>query len=136
MAIERSIRTNMYANKAKFQYGPMTPHQTGLGNIDLDNRPINIMPHQEGEAIGQFPTIRTEESITVGDGLGFVNIPTIINGMKYSNEDAIMHYKLTGQHLGKFAPSGIKEPWSDADKAANAIHLRQEKMYTGQPSAQ
>lgn len=87
----------MYTNKAKFQYGPMTPHQIGLG---------------------------------------FVNIPTIINGMKYSNKDAIMHYKLTGQHLGKFAPSGIKEPWSEADKAANDIHLRQEKMYTGQPSAQ
>lgn len=127
----------MYPNKAKFQYGGLTPHQTALGNIDLDSRAMHITPPVKGhewfnDPFGH-PTIKTEESATINEGLGFVNIPTIIDGVDYKKgqdiSDAVMHYKLTGQHLGKFGPDGSSKPWTEADKAANDVHLRQQDKY-------
>ena len=109
----------------KLQYGEMLPGQIGLGNIDLNKRPV-YMKFSKGT-----PEIRTENSITIDDGLGFVNIPTIVNGEQLSPEDAVMVYKLTGRHLGKFSRNGGIEPWKDAANAAEQLHLKQQSRYTG-----
>jgi len=83
------------------------------GNIDLDNRKVV----KEGNAY------KTENSITIGiDGKQII-IPTIVNGKQVSEEDAIKHFKETGEQLG------VYDTIEEADKAAQKIHLRQEKKY-------
>jgi len=49
-------------------------------------------------------------------------IPTVVNGVKLSDQDAIAHFKQTGQHLGKFATPEA------ADYYANKLHSSQEAM--------
>lgn len=64
------------------------------GNIDLDNRPVlNNGPR----------SISTIQSITITiDGGRGVLIPTIVNGRRVSEEEAIQHFERTGEHLGIF----------------------------------
>jgi len=128
----------MYPFKQKLQYGEKTPHQTGLGNIDLEKRIINIVPAEKGnewykDPFGH-PIFRTEESITVDNpnGLGYVNIPTIVGGNKYNDKDAVMHYMLTGKHLGTFNGDGSMTPWKEASDSAYNVHITQQNRYTGQ----
>jgi hypothetical protein len=113
------------------QYGNPTPNQRGLGNINLDNRSIYVDgTGMQNNPLGS-PEIRTENSATIEDGLGYVNIPTVINGKQYPLKDAIDYYRMTGQHLGKFNAVGEGfQPWSEADANAEAIHLRQQSQYT------
>lgn len=89
------------------------------GNIDLTQR--KVLQNSDG-------TVSTESSITITeqgrDGKEIaVNIPTVIDGKRYSDKDAIAYYKRNGQHLGKF--SSIAE----AEAAANDTHLEQEQRY-------
>ena len=93
---------------------PPTP--TGLvepGNIDLDKRKV----------LRQGNVIKTEESMSIGTDRGEVLIPTVVDGKKLSEKEAIAHFKKTGQHLGIF-----KTP-EDADKYAQALHERQGRFY-------
>ena len=94
----------MWANAA-----PVVP-----GNIDLDHRPVLVWED------GSFST---EISISVEfDGLE-VLIPTVIDGKLVSEEEAIQHYLLTGEHLGKF--SSVEE----CESFAVELHLRQQDFY-------
>lgn len=97
---------------------PETGGPKGLletGNIDINNRPV--MKNPDG-------SISTEQSITIGiDGGKQVLIPTIINGQKVSNEQAIEHFKKTGEHLGIF------DSPENADAYGNALHERQAQFY-------
>ena len=90
----------------------------GKGNIDLNNRKV------KRNADGSFST---EKSMTVGFDDGNYLLPTIINGREVSEEEAIQHFKDTGEHLGRF----------DSDEEANAyaqlLHWRQERKYANQP---
>lgn len=96
--------------------------QKGLvepGNIDLTKR--KVLDNGDG-------TISTESSITITetgkDGKDIaVNIPTVIDGKRYSEKEAIDYYLRTGQHLGKFA--SIPE----AEAAAQATHEEQGRRY-------
>jgi hypothetical protein len=63
------------------------------GNINLSNRPV--LRNADG-------TVSTIESITVGFNGVQVLIPTIIDGKRVSEKQAIEHYRKTGEHLGKF----------------------------------
>ena len=91
---------------------------TGLvepGNIDLTKR--KVLNNEDG-------SISTESSITVTDDKGIaINIPTVIDGKRYSDREAWDYYVKTGQHLGKY------KTVEEAVKAANSVHLQQEKRY-------
>lgn len=84
------------------------------GNIDLDAR--KVLQNADG-------SISTEQSVSVNiDGVE-VLLPTVIDGKKVFLEEAIEHYRKTGEHLGKF-----KTPEA-ADAYAESLHKRQEKKY-------
>ena len=84
------------------------------GNIDLDARKPVINP--DG-------SVSTEQSISVNiDGVE-VLIPTVYDGKHHSEEDAIKHYRDTGEHLGKFS-----DPEA-ATKYADDLHNRQDEIY-------
>jgi hypothetical protein len=82
------------------EWRPPVPHDlskvSGVvekGNIDIDNRKVERRP--DG-------SIATVESFSFNfDGVE-VLIPTVIDGKKVSNDEAIAHFMKTGEHLGKF----------------------------------
>jgi len=82
---------------------------TKQGNIDLRiKKPIKNKD-------GSISTVRT-----IGieaDGM-FVNIPTVINGKIVSNKEAVVHYRKTGQHLGKYKTREARD--AAAKKLSNA----------------
>lgn len=91
------------------------------GNIDLKNR--KVLNNADG-------TYSTESSITITekgrDGREVaVNLPTVIDGKRYGDKEAVAYYKRTGEHLGKFASIQA------AEAAAQGTHLDQEKRYEG-----
>lgn len=90
------------------------PGMVAPGNINLNARPVDrSMPG----------TYRTEESISIGTDAGEVLIPTVINGQKVSNADAIKHYQQTGENLGTFTNAAA------ADTYAQQLHERQAQYY-------
>ena len=68
-------------------------------------------------------SISTEESITIEEDGVFTNIPTIINGSRVSEEQAIEHYHKTNEHIGKF--TNLK----DAEEYAKFISETQARRY-------
>lgn len=98
------------------------------GNIDLNNRKIADL----GD--GNFGT---ENSITItadlGNELGEMQyiIPTIIDGIQQSEEDAINHFKQTGEFIAAFTKEVSEET---AETYANTIHERQEEYYKNKDS--
>ena len=91
--------------------GPVTP-----GNLDLHNRPVVHNPD------GSISTVR---SITVGFGDKTYVLPTVVGGKVVSNQEAIDHFKQTGEHLGVFGKP------EDADAYAQRLHEDQAKEYEG-----
>jgi hypothetical protein len=84
------------------------------GNIDVNNRPV--VENKDG-------SISTVRSISVEmDGKNIV-LPTVINGQIVSDEEAVNHYRQTGEHLGIFSSSYA------ANKFARALHKEQDKTY-------
>lgn len=83
---------------------------TGLvkpGNIDLSNRPVVKNPDGTQSTVS---TITIEE-----DGKG-VLLPTIIDGKRVSEDEAIKHYEKTGEHMGIFKSE------KDADEYDKKLH--------------
>jgi len=98
------------------------------GNIDLNARPF--LRNDDG-------SISTESSFGFQDERGKeVLIPTIIEGKRWSEDDAIDNYYKTGKHLGTWnAPKDNNadngEFYKGLDDYARKLHLRQEFMYRG-----
>lgn len=95
---------------------PQAP--TGMvrqGNIDLARRPV------VKNADGSISTVRSI-TVTLPDGKA-VLIPTVIGNRVVSNEEAIQHFKQSGENLGVFKDEG------SADQYANALHEQQAQAY-------
>lgn len=89
--------------------GPVAP-----GNIDLHNRPVVHNPD------GSISTVR---SITVGFGDKTYVLPRVVGGKVVSNQEAINHFRQTGEHLGAY------DKQKDADAYAQRLHEEQAKEY-------
>lgn len=91
-----------------------SPGMLEPGNIDLHNR--TAVENSDG-------SISTVRSISVGFDDGVYLIPTVVDGEVVSDEEAIAHYKETGEHLGKFADEAA------ADAYAQQLHEDQSAEY-------
>lgn len=94
----------------------------GIGNIDLNNRPV--YKNEDGS----ISTVRSM-SFWDDDEQKEILVPTIAfdkNGKAISltNNEAIDRYYETGEYLGKF------DDYKEADKYAEKLHENQEKIYT------
>jgi len=94
-------------------------HAQGLveqGNIDTSKRKVLKNPD------GSFST---ESSFSIGIDGGEVLLPSVVNGVRLSTDDAVKHYKKTGEHLGVFSTP------QDADAYAQKLHELQGVRYKG-----
>lgn len=91
-----------------------------IGNIDLNARPVVKNP--DG-------SISTERSFSIGVNGKEVLIPQVVGGKLVSQQEAIDHFKKTGENLGTF----------DSPDAANAyaegLHNRQDSTYNQPPAS-
>lgn len=91
----------------------------GKGNINLYNRPV--YKNSDG-------TISTVESISFSEDGKEILVPSIVydghkKARKLTPEQAIEHYRKTGEYLGKF------DTVEEADDYAERLHFAQEKLY-------
>lgn len=98
--------------------GGYIPGMTGVGNIDLHKRPV--VHNSDG-------TISTVRSLTVGGEKGepAYLIPTVVGSKVVSNDQAVQHFKTTGEHLGRF------DSIDNANTYAQGLHEDQAKEYQG-----
>lgn len=106
-------------------YGNAEDYGGISGNIDLNDR--------EKADLGNG-VYGTENSITIsadlGDDLGEMQyiIPTIVNGIQQSEEDAIAYFQKTGEFIAAFTTDTAEET---VEAYANAIHERNQEWYAG-----
>lgn len=79
------------------------------GNINLNGRPVLHNP--DG-------TISSERSFSIGTDKGETLIPRIFEGKDHSEQEAIDHYRQTGEHMGIF------DSPENADAYAERAHSR------------
>ncbi len=94
----------------------------GIGNIDLNNRPV--YKNEDGS----ISTVRSM-SFWDDDEQKEILVPTIAfdkdgKAISLTDDEAIDRYYKTGEYLGKF------DNYKEADKYAEKLHESQEKIYT------
>ena len=87
--LANALRNYRWENTAMFGI-------TEPGNINLNER-LGVKNEIPGE--GGISTIRSMGVNIDGEE---VLIPTVVNGRIVSEDEAIAHYRRTGEHLGKF----------------------------------
>lgn len=101
-----------------FAAGGSSDDSPGLlvpGNIDLASRPV--VKNRDG-------SISTVRSITVTDENGrAVLIPTVVGNAVVPNDEAVRHWRQTGEQLGMF------DTIENADRYARQLHEDQAAMY-------
>lgn len=80
------------------------------GNLDPWNR--KVLKNGDG-------SVSTTSSMSIGTDQGETLIPTVVDGVRLSKEDAIKHFRDTGEHLGVF------DTPEHADTFAEALHNEQ-----------
>lgn len=102
-------------------YGPLPkPLVSGILDHEIHNRVQN----EDG-------TISTIRTISFNDGDGEVLIPTVVGGKILPNEEAIEHYRKTGESFGTF------KTVEDANRMADYLHiLHQQKLSNETPKGQ
>jgi hypothetical protein len=90
------------------------PGMVSPGNLDPWNRPVLHNPD------GSYSTT---SSMSIGTDHGETLIPTVVEGKRLSDEDAIAHFHSTGENLGTFRTPAA------ADRYATALHNAQATMY-------
>lgn len=80
------------------------------GNLDPYNR--KVLNNPDG-------SVSTTSSMSIGTDAGETLIPTVVNGVRLSKEDAIKHFRESGEHLGIFDTA------DHADVYAQALHEEQ-----------
>lgn len=76
--------------------GEVLGQHVGAGNINLLDR--EFIDYAGGVAsVGSM-----EVTSTTSHGVGYINIPTVIDGKVVSGDEAIEHYLETKEHLGRF----------------------------------
>lgn len=95
-------------------YGDTTaPGLVKRGNIDLTKR--TPVANKDG-------SISTELSFSIGTDEGEVLLPQVVNGKVVTKDQAIRHYKATGENLGVFATPEAADAY--AEKLHNVQGLR------------
>lgn len=89
------------------------------GNIDLTNRPR--VKNEDG-------SISTVRSISIEQDGQQILIPTVVGNKVVSDEEAIAHYRKTGQHLGKF------KDVDSVNQYAEKLHEQQAKTLETTPT--
>lgn len=84
------------------------------GNVDPWNRPV--LKNDDG-------SYSTTSSMSIGTDQGEVLIPTVVNGKRLSQDQAIARFRSTGENLGTF------DTPQNADKYAEALHNAQAARY-------
>jgi hypothetical protein len=84
-----------------------------IGNLDPYHRKIYKHPNDNGYGTTYSMSFEDENKLNV-------LIPQIVDGKMLTKEQAIEHYKKTGESFGKF------KTWQDADKYAEALHNSQD----------
>lgn len=72
---------------------PLAAGMVQPGNLDPHNR--SVLQNEDG-------SYSTTSSISIGTDDGETLIPTVVNGQRLSEEDAIAHFRQTGEHFGIF----------------------------------
>ncbi len=78
-----------------------------------------IVPTQGYEPVGKYPSVRNSDgsssneiTMSIGTEDGSYVIPTMWEGKKYTQDEALNRFDKTGLHMGKFAND------ADADRGA------------------
>ncbi len=83
------------------------------GNLDPYHRKIYKYPNDQEYGTTYSMSFEDEDGSNV-------LIPQIVDGQMLTKEQAIEHYRKTGEHFGKF------KTWQEADKYAEALHNSQD----------
>lgn len=86
------------------------------GNLPTDIRERVTNPD------GSISTVRT---ISIGTDAGEVLIPTVINGRVVSDDEAVEHFRRTGENFGTFSTP------ADATAYAQQLHRQHEQQLGG-----
>lgn len=89
--------------------------QFAPGNIDLWNRP------QVDAGNGEIATVR---SISIEEDGAHVLIPTVVGDKIVTDQEAIDHYRASGEHLGKFDTAEHATTYGTALSEAQAAYVK------------
>ena len=101
------------------------PGMTAPGNIDITTRPR--VQNQDG-------SVSTVRSMGVNIDGKEVLIPTVVDGKVVSDEEAIAHYKQTGENLGVFSSAAASSAYAEKlhnQQAASVDVTQQRQLRTG-----
>jgi hypothetical protein len=94
-----------------------------LGNMDVSDPPYvrNTDGSRRPLVFNKDGTVSSVHTISIATDEGEVLIPTVVGNKIVSNEEAIAHYRKTGENLGVFANA------EEADAYSMRLHLWQER---------